>query len=114
MKTTAEISDLQTSHAGSRSGSGDSDNEMIRWDDIFPGEIREGDIFSGDTRLGSFSRRRDGQFEAHHANGQLIGIFPNFAMAFSAALALWPLSSAGDQWLVSRRRTSTSDAGEAA
>jgi hypothetical protein len=97
MKTTVECSDLQDPHAESRSNPGNLDDEIIRWADIFNDEItRIVDVCDGDTRLGSCTRRVDGQFEAHHANGRLIGNFPYFAKAFGAAMGSWRWTPSSD------------------
>jgi hypothetical protein len=84
MKTTAERSNLKDPHAESRRSAADnSDNEF--WADIFNDEIiYVVDICDGDTRLGSCKILRDRQLEAYHANGRLIGIFPDFTTALSA------------------------------
>jgi hypothetical protein len=92
MKNTSERSDLQALYAEQRIGLGSSNNEIIF----------KAVVTYGSTRLGSCSGRRDGQCEAHHANGQLIGIFPDLPTASRAVVASWRWThlSVGDTFVV--------------
>jgi hypothetical protein len=97
MKTTEDRFALEAPHADSRNSPASANAGGLDWTDLFDDEItRVADMYDGDTRLGSCTKRPDGQFEAHDANGQLIGIFPHFGTAFKSVLTSGTLSSADE------------------
>jgi hypothetical protein len=85
MKTTAERADLQRPHPETRSGTANSDNEIITRATYFHGGRRLGSLTG---RLGSWAKGH-GPFEAHDTNGRLIGIFPDFDTAIVAITEPW-------------------------
>jgi hypothetical protein len=52
-----------------------------------PSELIERTIYDGRTMVGAIAESRPGRFEAHTADGKLVGIFPNEKAATDAILA---------------------------